>query len=834
MTILASARKINRCAPLNRITLRAFDSGMSADPLAGMKAVSQWVLWRLEQYDGEPKPRKIPYDPKTFQRADTRDPATWASFEYANFVATLDPKYKLGFVFTLNDPYVFIDLDGCRDPDNGQYNEEVTNIRTRLFPGAAAEVSQSGTGLHLIMRGDKTQFGNRRNKWGGRFEFYQNNRFIAIAGNEWIGNADLDQTASLQTFLPIREHDRDNQEIQTIRDARWSGPEDDQELLGRMIASDDKITSERLAALNDTIMREPNNFLAKAQFDILSRRVPFAALWHGDVNVLSHFYPSTTGRPFDHSAADLALMNKLAFWTGRDHERMVRLFNMSELSKREKWRNRSYYRNRTASNSNAACRDVYRGTNQERRDKQREENERIGEQMEFDTTSKLLTLDEMLESFYFVSGVGASGGVANAKILNVLSVAVARNEYAPSKHSLQYTDKRTGETKTKIVPTFELWLPHETRKRVDSVTWKPEGGSICDVPEKVGLSGFNTWRGLIKPKWHDHFVNDDQLRERWLTRWREHLAFLVPIESERDLFERWLAHILQHPGEKVETAWCFVANMTGIGRNWLGGVLSRVVRGYVLNNAILDVVLDGKFNGRMSRKLLMIVDEAKAGMRGPNTWALSEKLKTMVNPDFREINEKHGLEWVEHNAMRWLVFSNNWDALPIEHDDRRWNVVENPTKPQSTAYYKEIYDLVRCDEFIAAVWAHLSTRSLQGFNVGDRSIINAARERMLNSVSTDLEQALKEFRDQCSAQVVDYITIENFLRQRAPGEQLNRGAIRRNLMKLDMIYLDKRIGTGNDKRRMVIVRDLKPADVYDNPARWLASATHNAAATIFN
>lgn len=838
MTIHALAARLN-CASLTCITLRAFDSGKPpaslADPLAGLKALPQWVLWRLKQYDDEPKPRKIPYDPKTLQHADTTNPTTWASFETATMIATINPEFRIGFVFTLNDPYIFVDLDGCRDPDTGEYNDEATHICTRLFPGVAAEVSQSGTGLHLIMRGDKTQFGNRRNKWGGRFEFYQNNRFIAIAGNQWIGNADLEQTASLQTFLPVREHDRGNQEIETIRDPRWSGPEDDPELLARMLASDDKMSSERIAELNDAIMRDPSNFVAKAQFDILSRRVPFAALWNGDATVLNQFYPSSSvGKPFDHSAADLALMNKLAFWTGKDHVRMIRLFSMSALGKRDKWRNRSYYRNRTASSSYVTCRDVYRGTNQERRDKQRKENERIGEQLEFDITTKLITLDEMISDFYFVSGVGASGGVANAKTLNVLSVAVARNEYAPSKHPIEYTDKRTGETRTKLVPTFEQWLPHEKRKRVDSVTWKPEGGPICDVPEKVGLSGFNTWRGLIKPTWHDHFINDDQLRERWLTRWREHLAYLVPIETERDLFERWLAHILQHPGEKVETAWCFVANMTGIGRNWLGSVLSQVMRGYVLNNAILDVVLDGKFNGRMSRKLLMIVDEAKAGMRGPNTWALSEKLKTMVNPEFREINEKHGLEWVEHNAMRWLVFSNNWDALPIERDDRRWNIVENPTTPQSTAYYKEIYDLIHRNEFIAAVWAHLSTRSLDGFNVGDRSINNAARERMLNSVSTDLEQALKEFRDQCSSQVVDYITIENFLRQRAPGEQLNRAAIRRNLMKLDMIYLDKRIGTGNDKRRLVIVRDLKPADVYDNPARWLASATHNTAAAFFN
>jgi primase-polymerase (primpol)-like protein len=566
----------------------------NGDPLAGLNTLPQWVLWRLEQHQDEAKPRKVPYDPKTFQRADTTNPATWAGFEFASYIATSKPEFKLGFVFTLNDPYVFIDIDGCRDPISGECTEEAMHIATNRFPGAAWEISQSGSGFHLIMRGDKTQFGNRRNRWGGRFEFYQNNRFVALASiNGWIGNADTDHTASLQTFLPIREIDHNNQEVETIRDERWCGPEGDQELLIRMHASDDKISSERLAELYETILREPNNLFARAEFDRLNRRVPFAALWNGDANVLGQHYPSSTGQPFDHSAADLALLNKLAFWTGRDHERMIRLFSMSALGRREKWTNRPYYRNRTTSNSSAGCRDVYRGTAAERREKQRRENERLGEQMEFDTTTKLVDLPEMVEHFYFIMGAGASGSVANTKTLSVVSVAVARNEYAPSKTTVTYIDRRTNQERQKQVPTFEQWLQHESRKRADNVTWNPNSNIICEPPERPGQTAFNVWRGLIKPKYADHFLNDDRLREQWLQVWREHLAYLIPIESERRRCEQWLAHILQCPGEKVETGWCFIATNTGIGRNWLGSVLSRVLRGYVLNNAILDNVLEG-------------------------------------------------------------------------------------------------------------------------------------------------------------------------------------------------------------------------------------------------
>ena len=49
----------------------------------------------------------------------------------------------------------------------------------------------------------------------------------------------------------------------------------------------------------------------------------------------------------DHSAADLALMNHLAYWTGNDLLAMERLFGMSALGQREKWLDRPDYRRAT-------------------------------------------------------------------------------------------------------------------------------------------------------------------------------------------------------------------------------------------------------------------------------------------------------------------------------------------------------------------------------------------------------------------------------------------------------------------------------------------------------
>ena len=55
--------------------------------------------------------------------------------------------------------------------------------------------------------------------------------------------------------------------------------------------------------------------------------------------------------------------------------------------------------------------------------------------------------------------------------------------------------------------------------------------------------------------------------------------------------------------------------MTGIGRNWLSSVLVRVLRGHVAAGVSLPELLNGGFTGRLSQKLLAVVDEAKEGQR---------------------------------------------------------------------------------------------------------------------------------------------------------------------------------------------------------------------------
>src|SRR3954453_10322739 len=123
---------------------------------AKLLPLRQWICWRLEERDG--KPTKVPVNPPTGRLASGSDPATWSTF--ADALYSPNNTGTLGFVFTSGDPYCGIDLDGCRDPETGAIKPWAQDIIDRF--GSYTEVSQSGGGIHIIVKGKLPGPGRRK------------------------------------------------------------------------------------------------------------------------------------------------------------------------------------------------------------------------------------------------------------------------------------------------------------------------------------------------------------------------------------------------------------------------------------------------------------------------------------------------------------------------------------------------------------------------------------------------------------------------------------------------------------------------------------------------
>jgi len=258
---------------------------------AALRGRRQWVLWRLLHKAGAKKATKVPYQPGGAAASST-DPATWSTFDDVRAAYEAGGFDGVGFVFAADDPFVGIDLDGCRDAGTGELAPWAQAAIMRF--STYCEVSPSGTGIHLIMQGALPPGGRKR----GPVECYEQERYFTV-------------TARAPDGVPVR------------------GVEDRAAELAAWHAEAFPPQGER--------SRSPSPDPASPPVD------------HDDERLLERARNAKNGKKFrslfdegdataygSQSEADLGLCMILAFWTHRDAARIDRLFRRSKLF-RPKW-----------------------------------------------------------------------------------------------------------------------------------------------------------------------------------------------------------------------------------------------------------------------------------------------------------------------------------------------------------------------------------------------------------------------------------------------------------------------------------------------------------------
>jgi len=158
-----------------------------------LKALPNWVCYRLESRKGAPRPTKVPYH-CSGAKAKANDPSTWSNYDVCVEAASSRDFDGIGFEFT--PPYIGVDLDECRNQVTGRIEDWAQKIIDQL--NSYAEVSQSGTGVHIIVRGDLPRGGRKK----GHVEVYSTGRFFTMSGNQIDGtpHSVKERTAEIAAF----------------------------------------------------------------------------------------------------------------------------------------------------------------------------------------------------------------------------------------------------------------------------------------------------------------------------------------------------------------------------------------------------------------------------------------------------------------------------------------------------------------------------------------------------------------------------------------------------------------------------------------------------------
>jgi hypothetical protein len=620
--------------------------------LAGHRA---FVLHRLAPLPNG-KTDKIPVDPLTGYNSDAQDSTKWMLPEMAQaFALEYGKGYGVGIVLYEGSELFCIDIDGCI-ADDGTISQIALDTIAR-FPGCVVEYSQSGKGLHIFGRykGVLAPHGSKNTHW--HMELYVARRFIALTGRfHTEGNIHTDCTQALAAFAAeyFPKSGGDYAGEWTTEPAKgWDFYTDDAKLIAWALMPGHGTPSQKFGG-----------------------KASFADLWYGNADALAEFFKSTTGDAYDHSGADQALANALAYWTGNNCERVANLMRQSKLV-RAKWDREDYFGGTVAK----AC--THPGPWPKR------------PPVDVPLPEQVATPDAPTAPWGVVPPppapppagvvppvpdgppvqppVGGVGAMIFSSVqrelfkgyvlVNDVMEIVGPNGRAYDKLQFEALPQFSGrEYQMKIDgtdPTTSAWECFNqsqvvTFAKVDAMYFEPREACGTIMP-KEGLLYVNTYIPLgirSVPGDVSRFIN--------------HVRKLLPDGNDAEILLSFLKFMVQHKG--IKAAWCpFIQGVEGNGKSFINATMEYCL-GKRYTHYPKASELAGRFNGPFYGKLFIAVNDVKITDDHGAMW---ETLKPMIDSNQLEIEMKGVDKVTREVCFNFILNSNHQDGIRKTRNDRR-------------------------------------------------------------------------------------------------------------------------------------------------------------------
>jgi Family of unknown function (DUF5906) len=645
-------------------------------PLANSKC---FILFRLVPKEGG-KSDKVPLDHTTghlFPKdsGGHLNPAHWMTAAEAEYWAgQYGGGHGVGIVIYEGSGLFCVDLDEAWE---GQGWSQWALSVVQRFPGAYGEVSVSGRGLHIIGRYQGALDPHGTKLLPLRTEAYTKERFIALTGSGATGDPLSDHTAALRGFLmeyfPPRHDGTATAEWTTEPVAEWRGPADDAELVNRALRSN---------SIGGTFGGKAN----------------FVDLWTANAEKLARIFPPQSyGKDFDHSSADQALANHLAFWTGSNCERMARLMRYSGLN-RDKWEREDYFQG-TILHAVATQKEWYKDRTQVTvAPGVAHEVSRIADAAPAVGQPPPVQMPPQVQAVTVLQGpqqheVAPGAGLPGVNI--PVPVTLKPGECPPPGTLATSTEQEAmfagctyvEDINMVLMPDSTLLDSTRFDNRFPGITFivtadgtKPTR-SAWDAFVQSEVTAFPKVRGLFFApretpgavifKEGGKFINsyvplEVTAQPGDYTPFWAHLKKLLPNGQDAEILLYYMAAVVQNPGVKF-TWWPFVQGVPGNGKSFMCEALERCV-GSKFTHAADASKLGGRFNGAFYGKLFVRVDEVKIDHQRGNVW---ESLKLLITQEKLEIEAK-GVDAVTREVcFNGMLLSNHKNGVKKTPEDRR-------------------------------------------------------------------------------------------------------------------------------------------------------------------
>lgn len=573
----------------------------------------------------------------------------------------------VGFVFTERDPFFFLDIDGALQA--GAWSQTAQAL-CAMLPGAAVEVSQSGTGLHIIGSCVKPfTHGNKNTPLG--LELYTKERFVALTGTHARGSVSATPALGpVVTQFFTRDPGSIASEWTTEPRPEWRGPADDIELLDRIFKRGAQSAAAAFGGKDGPTFTD----LWTANADALGTRWP----------------PNNPGDGFDHSNADQSIANLLAFWTGGDCGRIERLMRLSALA-RPKWDTHGSYI------QNTILKAVGFVTNTYIERAQNTQGDAVQQQAPVDP--------EQVQAAGFTPRVGGGIMLSGRQLdhfkgciyITQLNKVLTPNGdlLDQARFDVRYAgyDFVVGAQGQKTATSaWEAYLKNQnfTAEMADRLCFRPEhgtGGIIVDSGKRLA----NTYQ----PASTEETEGD-------ASPFLNHVRRMLPHGRDAEILLTYMASVKQHPGMKAQW-WPVVQGAQGNGKSSLLNIMSFAVGSHYahLPNTEKMIRNGSNFNGWIEGKLFLGLDEIHGN--GVDRRSFFNGFKTTVTNLFLPVEGKGIEEATRDNRVNGMIVVNDQDGVPITDGDRRYAALFCAQQSRSDllrdgmtdAYFSDFYDWLK-------------------------------------------------------------------------------------------------------------------------------------------
>jgi len=288
------------------------------------------------------------------------------------------------------------------------------------------------------------------------------------------------------------------------------------------------------------------------------------------------------------------------------------------------------------------------------------------------------------------------------------------------------------------------FLEHKATRKVTDTQYRPvRVDEDVAVVRQFGQELVN----IYAPPNHPYTKADPEI-------FLEHVDFLLPDQSEADLFLNWLAYKIQNPASRSYSVVMVAEDGYGVGRSWIKKLMLKMLPGLVQTATLPQLIGKGtsaenNYNDWAACCQFLVVEEAKDNMSKDDFYHGYETFKTNIDTSVSEVrvNPKYGRTRDDFMFFNALILSNHSDALAIPANDRRVCVLTNPSEMADHDYYERLQGSLATGEAERVYW-YLMERDISDFD-HVYPPMTVAKQRMTEQTAMPSDEIRNHIHDAC-------------------------------------------------------------------------------------